>query len=199
MPLVLAGATSGATTLQSTDGATQTITLPNNTGTVLTTATNTNFPAGSVLQVVQTVKSDTFTTSSSSFADITGLSVSITPTNSTSKIFVLVNLSASMTVSGWNSLFRLLRDSTVVYNGNSAGNRSLGFGSLYLGNTQDVRSINAVFLDSPSTTSAITYKVQCFAQTGSSGSVTINRSGNDGDSAEIIRSASSITVMEIKG
>jgi hypothetical protein len=42
MPLVLAGATSGATTLQSTDGATQTITLPNNTGTVVTdTATQT--------------------------------------------------------------------------------------------------------------------------------------------------------------
>lgn len=38
MPLVLAGATSGSTTIQATDAVTQTITLPNNTGTVLTTA-----------------------------------------------------------------------------------------------------------------------------------------------------------------
>ena len=48
-------------------------------------------PAGSVLQVVQDVKLDTFTTSSTSFTDVTGLSVDITPSSTSSKVLVLVH------------------------------------------------------------------------------------------------------------
>ena len=47
-------------------------------------------PAGSVLQVVQTVKTDTFATTSTSFVDITGVSVAITPSSTSSKILIQV-------------------------------------------------------------------------------------------------------------
>ena len=61
MPLVLAGATSGSTTIQATDAVTQTITLPNNTGTVLTTASTFGGtgPAFSAYATSQTISSST--------------------------------------------------------------------------------------------------------------------------------------------
>jgi hypothetical protein len=105
MPLILAGATSGATTIQATDGATQTITLPNNTGTIITTG---NIPTGQIIQVVSTTKTDTFSsTTTNAFTDITGLSVSITPTSSSNTILVMVSVQGIN--AGSNTYFRLVR------------------------------------------------------------------------------------------
>ena len=68
----------------------RTITLPTTAdGTVLTT---TNPKSGNIIQVVQSFKGDTFTTTSSTFVDVTGLSVSITPSSSSNKILVSVNI-----------------------------------------------------------------------------------------------------------
>jgi hypothetical protein len=76
--------------------ATQTLTNKSIVATQLTgTVPAARLPAGSVLQVVSTVKTDTFTTVSSSYVDVTGLSVSITPTSATSKILVLVQANRS--------------------------------------------------------------------------------------------------------
>ena len=70
----------------------RTLTLPDVAGTVLTSGSNADFPAGSVLQVVSTAKSDQFTTSSTSFTDVTGMSATITPTSSSSKILVIFSV-----------------------------------------------------------------------------------------------------------
>jgi len=153
-------------------------------------------PAGSVLQVVSTTKTDTFTTSSSSFTDVTGLSVSITPTSSSSKILVLCDVGASCQ-NGTGMILKLLRGSTAIYIGDSAGSRPLayaeidGASSLY-----SVYRCTAIYLDSPATTSSTTYKIQI--NNSASGTSAINRTQQDRDTSLYdARTASSITVMEI--
>lgn len=206
MPLILAGATSGATTIQATDGATQTITLPNNTGTVLTSASSiatsqlsgsisaSSLPAGSVLQVVSVIKTNSFTTTSTSLVDITGLSVSITPTSASSKILIFVNVRGTTsdgTANSGDSGIVLLRGSTTIAV-STAGSFLNWMGQLSgrnIGSTAVTASASVSFLDSPSTTSSTTYKLQGLA---SGGTLYINRDqdGNNG-------SVSSITLMEI--
>jgi hypothetical protein len=183
---------SGSISLSPADTASNlTITVPAVTGTMLTNKT-----AGTVLQVVQAVKTDTFTTSSTSFTDITGISVSITPSSASSKILVIPTINSSATSSGWNMFFRMMRNSTPIFIGDTAGSRTLSSFQHYLANNQDIRCLTASFLDSPNTTSSVTYKVQTASQ--SSGvSVVVNMTGADGDSASQGRTASSITVLEI--
>jgi hypothetical protein len=157
-------------------------------------------PASSsaILQVVSVTKSDTSLTTSTSFADITGLSANITPTSATSKILVL--LSMMFGLSGEIDFqVQLVRDSTAIGIGDSAGSRTrvtlqhqhIGAQSAFF---QPTYSIN--HLDSPATTSALTYKVQANV---ASGTGYINRSGNDSDDADRGRGISSITLMEVAG
>ena len=150
---------------------------------------------GTILQVVQTAKTDTFTSSSSSFTDITGLSVAITPSSTSNKVMVIVHTNTS-TASGNNALLRLLRGSTVIAAGDSAGSRPLAFAQTRVNDTNASLGSSVNFLDSPNTTSATTYKVQMMSQ---SGTVGINRTNADSDSSVIGRTISSITVMEIRG
>lgn len=149
---------------------------------------------GQVLQVASTTKTDTFTTTSTSFTDITGLSVSITPSTTTSKFLVMSNWQAS--VSGDIAvMFRLMRDSTAISIGDAAGSRTRASASLLQSNiTEQLGTFSVHVLDSPATTSATTYKVQMFVNTGTG---YIGRTGSDADSATRPRTASTITVMEI--
>jgi len=149
--------------------------------------------SGAIVQVVQAVKTDTASTSSS-FAD-TGLSASITPSSSSSKVLVLCTLGG---VSGANTSFKgkLVRGSTDIFVGDSASNRPQASAGGQTSNNYEIQQLVMNFLDSPSTTSSTTYK----AQFGSNGSITIylNRTSRDNDgSAEDARSASSIILMEV--
>jgi len=167
-------------------------------GSVSTALTNLE-PAG-VLQVVSVAKTDTFTMSSSTYADVTGLSVSITPSSSSNKILVLSNVSMGQTVVGGGVNMQLLRDATAIFIGDAAGGRPrTSFGSRFdpTGSNQEQTSASPVFLDAPNTTSPVTYKIQ--VRIGSGGVVTVNRSGLDSDSVQFPRSSSSITVMEVAG
>lgn len=149
---------------------------------------------GSVIQVLQTVKTDTFSTSSTTFVDATGLSVSITPTSSSSKILIFVDLSTSSTASGLMQS-RIMRNSTAIYIGDAAGSRPLGLGQNYVPSDYSAQRTGGIYLDSPATTSAVTYKIQVLANTGTQ---YINRTAGDRDTSVYdARSASSITVMEI--
>lgn len=159
-----------------------------------TTPTN-----GTVLQVVSTTKTDTFTTTSTSMTDITGLNASITPKSSSSKILVEVKVSAFMPATERGG-FRIVRDSTAIGIADSAGSRTRsGFaigGPSYTNSVYDIYSTGQTFLDSPATTSSTTYKVQMYV---SNGTACINRSGTDTDAFWQPRSTSSITLMEIAG
>ena len=151
-------------------------------------------PKGSVLQVVSTTKTDTFTTTSTSFADLTGLAATITPGATSSKILVMVktNYSASDQV----GIFRLLRNSTVIAAGGAAGSRSPAFASTRSADTSAQLNISTDFLDSPATSSAVTYKVQIAVQGGTG---YVNRNANDADASTQARTVSTITLMEMAG
>jgi hypothetical protein len=149
-----------------------------------------------VIQVKSTTKTDTFTTTSASYVDVTGLSVSITPTSASNKVLVLVNMTTSNDPAQTGSATQLVRDSTAIAIGDAAGSRIQASTSTSPSKTtvQTMESIS--YLDSPNTTSATTYKVQTLSL--SSGQTqAVNRSVDDTNSSGRTRTVSTITVMEV--
>jgi len=141
---------------------------------------------GKVLQVVSANKTNSFTTTSTAFSDVTGLSVSITPASSSNKILIIVTLYMSAEVSplqaklfrGESTELQFVQDYPVASNTYSTGS-----------------SVNMSILDTPSTTSATTYKVQ-IASSNNGNNAKVNGRWDSG-SADI--GDSTITVMEIAG
>ena len=204
--IAIKGATTGTGVFTLESPATntnRTLVLPDEAGTVLTSAgvPASAMPAGSVLQVVSTNKTDTFTTTSLSWVDLTGFSVNITPSSSSNKVMILCDLKMSGTDYRGGCSFRLLRNGTVINVGDAAGSRiqtTGGWEDLPSAGQYMVYSQNAMFLDSPLTTSAVTYKVQVILN-DNFGTLVVNRTGADGDSSAYVRTASNLTVMEIAG
>lgn len=165
---------------------------------VQATISRANMPAGTVLQVVSTTKTDTFSTSSSSFVDLTGVSATITPTSSSSKILCIFTSYSSQSASGSNyaTFGQFVRDSTVIGLGDSRGSTTrAGFTSIY--NTANYSSfLGGSFLDSPATTSSTTYKVQVAAESG--GTILVGGSYNTGGPYNQSVS-STLTLMEVAG
>lgn len=173
-----------------------TITIP--AGATLTNSgTATGF--GKVLQVVNATKSDTNSTTSNS-AVTTGLEASITPSATSSKVLVLISFAYAQGADT-NSIFQLNRDSTAIHLGDAAGSRErASVGTVYQmpGSASDVLSASINCLDSPSSTSSITYKLMYFVgRSASSDTVYLNRASTDTDNDSHKRAISSITLMEI--
>jgi len=146
---------------------------------------------GSVLQVIETVKTNSFSTSSTSFIDVTGLSVSITPKFSTSRILVFVSLMTSNSVNSRFNMFNLVRNSTNLLQPASSQSGSSSRTS-YLAAEQSAMTVAFQYTDSPATTSATTYKIQTATNSGGTCYVG-NRGVNDYEECSVI------TVMEIAG
>lgn len=163
-----------------------------------TTATGLRWAApvsGKILQVIQTTKTDTFSTTSATYTDITGMSVSITPSATTSRIMIIAQISAH--AHNTTGPFTLLRGSTEIFRADAAGSRTRATTA----SAPDTAAVSlessvVLYVDSPSTTSSTTYKIQTAAIDGG-GTVFINRSQNDFDASNRPRGASSIIVMEI--
>jgi hypothetical protein len=174
-----------------------TITIPSG-ATISNLGTATGF--GKVLQVVSTAKTDTFSTTGATFVDITGLSVSITPSSSSNKIMIIASIMGGTDSASATFMTRLMRGATAIGIGDSAGSRTrVTWGTNDNAGSPVNMSLSLTFLDSPSTTSATTYKVQ-LAETRNSGDTAfVNRDGGDIDNAQIPRGISTITVMEIAG
>ena len=137
----------------------RTITLPDNTGTMLTNATTTGFPAGSVLQVVSASISTLFTTTSTSYVDVTGFTASITPSSTSSKILVIFSsaLSNSSNSNANNrGTIKLVRASTDIVEA-LVGAFLDGTGGTDLNN---YHTASFATLDSPSSASSVIYKIQ---------------------------------------
>lgn len=148
-----------------------------------------------VVQVKSTAKTDTFTTSSATFTDITGLSVSITPTNASNKVLVIATYHDSYTTNE-NGFTRLMRDSTAIAVGDAAGTRPQCSAMIRGLSADDMQSNGIAFLDSPATTSATIYKVQAQCSSASH-TYFLNRTNSDSDGSSRGRAASTITVMEV--
>lgn len=159
-----------------------------------------NAPSGSVIQVVSVTKTNTFSLSSLTFTDVTDLSLSITPISTSSKILVMASVAVAS--SGDFAYLRLVRDSTPIYIGDAASSRPRVSGAIVYTageNPYNCEPVQMTHLDSPATTSTLTYKVQL--RSGSSAfAVYVNRTSDDRDTANYEpRLASSITLMEIAG
>ena len=159
--------------------------------------------AGAVLQVAQGFKTDTFSTASISLQDVSGLSVTLTPISSSSKFLIMVNLTYVFTY--FVGRVVLLRNSTEIGKADAAGSRPLDF--LYYSNSTNAATDGQWvregmnYLDSPATSSSITYKIQVSARIdGQGGTFYINRSKEDRNTPSYDgRGVSSIVVMEIAG
>ena len=147
-----------------------------------------------ILQVVTASKSDTFTTTSTTYTDVTGLSVSITPSSATSKVFIVAGVSGTGEAAGTQFFGRLMRDATAIAIGDAASTRTQA--SIFCLAQDQQSNMSVAFLDSPATTSATTYKVQIKSQAATK-TVYVNRSQTDSDAATNARTFSSITVFEV--
>jgi hypothetical protein len=148
-----------------------------------------------VLQVLTTEKIDTFTTTSATFTDVTGMSVTITPQSATSQILVFVSGNAGNNSSTNGCFFTILRGATQIDMGAAASNRARVSTQTYSPGDSRFVNFNLVYLDSPATTSATTYKLQ--TRVDLAGTMYLNRSHSDADLTSNGRGASTITVMEI--
>ena len=156
--------------------------------------------SGSIIQVVQTVKTDTF--SQSSLAGNTNtaivLSQSITPSSSSNKIKVTVNMTVGC--SSDNGIFaKLFRDSTQICLADAAGNRQRISSHAPTRNGDNLGNLSFIFLDSPNSTSSITYGVKISHGSGSAKNVYVNRTDTDQDQTQIGRGVSTITLEEVTG
>ena len=151
-----------------------------------------------VLQVVSTTKTDTYTMSSQTYATITGLTATITPSSATSKILVIGTLSAVGKAGTNRGTARLIRDSTPIAIGDAAGSRVTGtsVAPIVSAATTDIFSLGLTYLDSPSSTSALVYGIQ-IRTNETPGTVYVNRAESDSDNVSHSRVVSTITVMEI--
>jgi hypothetical protein len=188
MSIVLVGSTSGSVTLQEPAVAGSTVlTLPAVTGTVLTT---TSPKAGNVLQVVQASTTTRVQITTSTYTD-TNLTASITPSSSSSKILVLISQNIgtfNSSNAGTAGNLRIVRDSTTVFTSESVISIVAGLGSASELRVSGQYSFN--YLDSPATTSSVTYKTQVNL---SSGGGRVEPQSNNGTSN------STIILMEIAG
>ena len=183
--LVLAGSTSGTVTLSPPASAgTTTLTLPTTSGTIVTTNT---MPTGSVLQVVNASTGSELGNNSSTYAD-TGLTASITPSSSSNKILVLVSQNGLGKDGGGNTRIglKLLRGSTSILQMEGIASQTGTTTTNFIG------GVSTSYLDSPATTSSVTYKTQ-ISNLDTSGTVRANTSSGAGK-----ESYSTITLMEIK-
>jgi hypothetical protein len=203
--IVIKGNTSGQVEIAAPDVAgSTTLTLPTGTGTVLLSdgdgSALTGITTGKVLQVVQTTFTGTQTVTTPShgyFTNITNLSASITPSSTSSKILIMLNVNVMhpndriihAKMSGGNS---------ASFIANAASNRARAASSV-TGQNYTAQMLTLTYLDSPNTTSSTTYTPQMGGNyTGTTWAINYNVI-NDSDVAYITRSASSMILMEIAG
>lgn len=140
--------------------------------------------AGAVLQVVQTMTSTTTTTSATSYVDATDLTVSITPKFATSKILITAVPQGIGNTTGYG--VRLMKNGSVLFN--PSPEDATGPYYVYIGGSILAPAV-LEYLDSPATTSTLTYSIQFRAYAGTAA---INYS-----SGGVNTGKSTITVMEI--
>ena len=158
--------------------------------------------SGGIIQVRSTTKTDAYSMPSNdtSFHTVTGLSVTITPKFDTSKILVMYDMVWS--AQNGHCSCRLMRDSTPIKVGDASGNKTQVTGQIHYtsSNQYDLENVSGTHLDSPSTTSAVTYSMQVGTPYSSSYDVYVNYHAEDGaDQSWSGRGASTITVMEVSG
>lgn len=152
--------------------------------------------SATILQVLSATKTDTFSTTSTSFIDVTGLTLTLTPAATSSKVLVSFSVNLGLPNTAGVQV-RLMRDSTPIAIGDAGGgSQKQSTTHTYPGVNTDTRNRSMEFLDSPNTTSATVYKLQIITNTSTG---YVNRSYSDNNTAYGGRTASTITAMEVAG
>jgi hypothetical protein len=156
-----------------------------------------NAPSGSVVQVQSYTYTSTWSTTGTDTA--TPLSVSITPSSASNKVLIFAVIQYDETRGNAGGGWRITRNGSVIGNAPSAGNRYTVHAGFNANANADQSLMNSqvLFLDSPSTTSSITYNIRVYRGNAGSFSTFINRARADSDDGDDPRAVSTITVMEI--
>jgi hypothetical protein len=162
-------------------------------------------PSGTILQVVSTTKTDTWSETTSGAGgvtnDVTGFTATITPRSSSSRILILIQTSFSSSNMGHNINTNLYRNGSQIALADANGvqlRATTGQGQANQ-STENMTNSNVNFVDSPATASSITYSIRFSTGLAGSNTVYLNRSAGDGQLTWIARGTSTITVMEIAG
>ena len=169
----------------------------------LTTIRDAVLPAGAVLQVVSTTKTDGFSTTAglSSPADVTGLSLNITPISTSSKILIHASLNYGGNDNVYGSFYFKRGSTNVTISTYATGNRTNAPLAIHGDNSNFQYGLQCAvfqFLDSPSSTSQLTYKVQMATHNGAT-QFYLNRPHATADSSYVHGGTSTFTLMEIAG
>ena len=156
---------------------------------------------GGIIQIVQTVvTAGDFTHNSETPTLITGMVASITPKFTPSKILVSMDVCTTTSNSNYTTMFFIYRDGSVVSGARGdAGesNQLRAFKAVRHSGSNVQQTTSGMYLDSPSTTSAITYQIYVAQESGST--VYLNRTGSNSNNTYHPRLTSSITLMEVTG
>lgn len=161
------------------------------------------FPAGHVIQVLQTVKTDTFSSGvNASFTAVTGLSKAITLSNASNKVLVMVQLSAVNESSGGGGVSSIFRGATNILVADTGSSNQLEGGVAFeqYNSDADMPPVTMFMqkLDTPGSIGPHTYAVYV-AGDANGNTIYVNRTESDTNSFYIQRTTSSITLMEIQG
>ena len=174
----------------------QSVTFPGNV-----TVSGTMTGGGKILQVAAVSKTDTDSTDSADWNDISGMSVAMTPASGTK---ILVNVSVNWGADVRWGVIRLLRDSTVIAAGTSPSNREAVLfqcaGTDNVSNNEETLFNNSfMHLDTHGAdgSTAVTYKLQWQVSYSSGNTIYLNRSHSDSDSSFCSRGSSSIVLQEV--
>jgi len=165
--------------------------------------TGSGFPAGHVIQVLQTVKTDTFSEAvNATFEAVTGLSQNITLSNASNKVLVMVQLSAVNESIGGGCVASIFRGATNILIANTGSSNQLEGGVAFEqynsdGNMPPVTMFMQK-LDAPGSVGPHTYAVYVAGDVAGN-TIYVNRTNNDSNNTYIQRTTSSITLMEVKG
>ena len=154
-------------------------------------------------QVLQVVENNVNTTSSQSISttrvNVSNMNTTITPSSTSSKILVEVRIQAEPNNSSHETLYGIRRNSTDIGSAPGSGSRSVGIQSAWIGyhgdNNESLEGANYSYIDSPSTTSSITYRVTAIS--ASNGTLYVNRTIDDGNQAKYERVTSTIRLTEL--
>ena len=151
---------------------------------------------GKILQVVQTVKTDTASESvaSGNLSSTIYLPTNITPSSASNKILITV----SICLQDYAQVYiALQRDGSSICVGDAEGNRQRVTSGTYMFDSVSLATVNAQFLDSPSTTSQVTYGVKLAFRDNQASTIYVNRTEANNDYSYAFRGASTLILQEV--
>ena len=168
-------------------------------GNVTWNGTATGFGGGKILQVLQTVKTDVFSTTSNSYVSVTGLTPAITAASTSNKILINVTLYGGVSSGNYVAGFKLAKDGSAM-DGNTIGAASgnnVESGTFRFRNATDTHAEEAsfMFLDTPADTNSHTYGI--LMKVFSSATARLGTTGTNGNYDQHMRCPCTITVMEV--